>query len=197
MNPATAVQSMPRPMVNDIARPAPRPIQPAPLAQPALQAQPVLQAQPISAPAPAPSPAPAQALTTNLVTNIPVHNPHSPANPANEDTELDKIMRDVGKELKKDDHNVKKGHHSLFSRKAKQAAPVAIRPNISAPAAAPIQTAPAQQAAPVAQPAASAHPIKPSASTKPKSGSTAPVMVIMMTILVTGLLMAAAVYTYK
>jgi len=132
-------------------------------------------------------------MTTNLVTNIPVHDPRSSANPASEDAELDKIMRDVGHELKKDDQKVKKARHSIFSRKAKPTPPVAIQPSVAAPPAAPARAAPVH----AAQPAASTHPVKPLAAVKSKSGPAAPVMVIMVTILVTGLLMAAAVYTYK
>jgi hypothetical protein len=180
MNPATAAPApaMPRPMVNDIAAPK-------------------VQVQPVTTATPAPQPATAQNFTTNLVTNIPIHNPQQAAS-VNEDAELDKIMQDVGHELKKEEHQKKPGHFSLFSRKKKTV--VTVKPTLSA--AVPSQAVATPQ--PVAAPAAAvpAQPTPASAAQaktvpKAKHTSTAPVMTVIVTVVVTGLLMAAAVYSYK
>jgi len=190
---------MPRPMVNDIAAPPPPDLAPPaaaalrPLAEPLHRsAAPVPTPAVVQSQPPALTSAPAnQAFTTNLVTNIPIHDPQQ-STPAKEDDELDKIMKDVGHELKKDVPVKKAGHFSLFSRKRRTAAPVSVRPT-AAPPSAPVHPV----SAPTTQPAATSHPVKPTAAVKPKQHTTAPVMVIMVTVLVTGLLMAAAVYTYK
>jgi len=177
MNPATAAPVMPRPMVNDIAAPQ-------------------VQTQPVTAAA-VPQPVAAQNFTTNLVTNIPIHNPQQAAS-VSEDTELDKIMQDVGHELKKEEQHKKSGHFSIFSRKKK--AVVTVKPTLSA--AAPAQTtAPQPVTVPMAhavQPApAAAAQAQAKAVPKAKHGSNAPVMTVIVTVVVTGLLMAAAVYSYK
>jgi hypothetical protein len=76
-----------------------------------------LPAAPAMAPAPA-APAPpaasSQAVQTgpSMVTNIPVHAQQAAPAPANDDAELDKIMQDVGHELKKEDK--KPEHHGML-----------------------------------------------------------------------------------
>jgi hypothetical protein len=180
-------------MVNDVAGPASRP-QPQALPQTATAVHPVsAQAVPTAAPLPVAAPN----FTTNLVTNIPLHNPQKAA-PVNEDAELDKIMQDVGHELKKEDHQKKTGHFSIFSRKKKAVATV--KPTLSAAVPSQAVATPQYVAAPAAavpaQPApASAAQAKP--VPKAKHTSTAPVMTVIVTVVVTGLLMAAAVYSYK
>lgn len=201
MNPQTAAPTMPRPMVNDIAAPA---------RQPQLQARPQHVPAAVTPPAasrPAPTlPAiqPSPTLTTSLVANIPVHTPQQPGAPASEDDELDKIMQDVGKELKKDDQAKAKNHFSLFHKQKAAPAPIAARPPAAPPAvpAQPVAAHPAPAQAviapqPVSQPATAAQPRPAPAAAKPKKEPSVPLMPITAAVIVTGLLMAAAVYTYR
>jgi hypothetical protein len=114
-----------------------------------------------------------------------------------EDEELDKIMEDVGHELKQADRKTPKKKLFSFGHKAKPiAAAVPAAPAASAPvAAAPQPPAPQPAAAQDAQPTAAAPAMSPAA---PKaSKSSAPVGVFFITIIVTGALIAAAFYSYK
>lgn len=178
MNPRpTALPATPR-AVNDVARPAPA-AAPAPTAAAA-----------------APS---APAANTNVVANIPVHVAQAapvPA-PANEDTELDQIMHDVGQELKKEDSKPQKHGLLDFLHKPK--------PLVKSPAPPKPQTAMASaprmdisQAAPAA-PAMPGSVAKPQASApaKPKTQRSIPAFAIFVTICVTGFLVAAAIAAYR
>ena len=122
----------------------------------------------------------------DIVNNIPMHKAAPAPAQASEDDELDKIMQDVGTELKKDDHQPAK--HHFFSKTPK--------PTVNAPVHPP--------AAHHSAPQAPAHPPtaqQPKAPAKPapkiKAKSSAPVFVIVVTVLVTGVLIAAAVSAYK
>ena len=102
----------------------------------------------------------------------------APPEPIKDGDDMDQLMHEVGKELKKDDHKPTK--HHFFSRKkpAGQHKPV-----------------PAQ---PPAHPAAASHPPPAAqAQPKPKTNSSAPVLVITLTVIVTGILIAAAVAASK
>jgi hypothetical protein len=102
----------------------------------------------------------------------------APPEPIKDGDDIDQIMHEVGKELKKDDH--KPARHNFFSKKqpVDQHKPV------------PAQLPPHPAAANHAPPAAPAQP-------KPKTKSSAPVLVITLTVVVTGILIAAAVAAYK
>ncbi|MBX4188926.1 hypothetical protein KW792_02390 [Candidatus Saccharibacteria bacterium] len=192
MNPTVAQPTIPRPAM-DIARPMVRPQpRPAPRQQPVAvaPAAPV----PVSAPTAAPpaNPAASTTLTTSIVSNIPIHAPTAPAPAANEDAELEKIMLDVGHELKQADRKHTKKHFSLLGHKKHPSAPAVPK------AAHVIDIKPAAKAAPTPQPAAPAathSPAKAPATVQKKSST--PVGVIFVTILITGALIAAAVFSYK
>lgn len=154
------------------------------------------------------SAAPASAPT--IVDNIPVRSPGAEPAHSNEDTELDKIMHDVGKELKKDDKKPKKHGFLHFGRKTKKDAPFTAQVIKQAPATPNTQPAPMSVAAapvPVSQPVAPApqaalHPSvksKPvaAAAVKPKKQTSVPVFVIFVTVLATGFLIAAAIAAYR
>jgi hypothetical protein len=106
--------------------------------------------------------------------------------PANEDGDMDKILQDVNNDLKKDDHKPAKRH--LFSKK--HPAPAA-QPQ-PAPSPGPAQPAVTSQ---LPQPAA--HTAAPAAKPKAAPKEHGPMMVTVMTIIVTGVLIAAAIYSYK
>jgi hypothetical protein len=110
----------------------------------------------------------------------------APPQPIKDGDDMDQLMHEVGKELKKDDQRPPK--HHLFSRKkpADKHKPV-----------------PAQ---PAAHPAAAGHPPQPTAKPQPNTHSTpiakqpkspTPVLVITVTIIVTGILIAAAIAASK
>lgn len=181
MNPQSAALPAAPKMVNDVAKP----VQAAP-------------------PAPAPA-APAASSPVNsgpsIVSNIPVHAPQAAA-PANEDEELDKIMHDVGQELKKEEK--KPEHHGLLGFLHHDPKPL-VKVNNQAtmvPAAAPVPApmpmpAPAAAevvpAAPVALPAG----LPRAAATKPTAQRHIPFFVIFVVLCVTGFLIAAAIAAYR
>ena len=170
MQPVSAPMPVAPRMVNDVSRPAP--------------------ARPTAVPT-----APA----TNLVANIPVHNPADQTTPLGEDDELDKIMQDVGREMNKEENKSRKHRFLHFGHKTKTV------PKPAVPVSATVQSAPAPmpQPQPVAQPqaAAAVPPLQPqalqAAATKPKEQSSAPVFAIFVAILVTGFLIAAAIAAYR
>ena len=125
----------------------------------------------------------ASSLTPSIVDNIPVKAQQVSA--LNEDDELDKIMRDVGHELKKDDKKPSKKHFSLFKHKAQ--AP-------SKPQAAPAPQPLAAQLAP-AQPAPTA--AAKLAAPKPPKPDSGAAFIISTAAAVTLALIVAAVYAYK
>lgn len=195
MNPQSATMPAAPRIVNDVAGPSPVP---APM-----------QSSSVAKP-PAAAPAPVQAADVpsgpNIVTNIPVHAPQAETKPASEDDELDKIMHDVGQELKKTEQ--KTPHHGLLgflhhdpkplvkvnSPAAKPEAPIA---PVAAPAVASIP------AAPIATPVAAAQPqVQSAGQTQPqavpaKTKSHVPFFAIFVAICVTGFLVAAAVAAYQ
>jgi len=140
--------------------------------------------------------------------SIPVHSQGvASASPVNEDEELDKIMHEVGHELKKTEKAPAKHHfHFELKHHKKTEAKFSAQPRpvmdvkalpVSAPVARPAATAapvvqakPPAQARPVAQP-------KPAKPLKAQKTRSAPVMAILMTIIVTAALVGVAVYTYK
>ncbi len=161
-------------------------------------------------PQPTPSNPPADNFSADLVSNIPVHQAGGvPAQTVGEDAESDKIMRDVGHELKKDDLKKPKKHHLPWNHQSKKdpnfsARPIAMnQPQMPAPAhnQAP---APVQTPAPATPQAQNNNRIKPQAQLQPKAAApkpeksrSMPVLAISMTIFVTGILIAAAIYAYK
>jgi hypothetical protein len=149
---------------------------------------------------PTPMPAP------NLVDSIPVHNQGQPSPGRHEDSELDKIMQDVGQELHKDLGSNKKRHFWERGHSHKKEASLsAQKPTANASSATPVHQAPAASAAPITQHApapAANNRVKPVAQKsakqpKPPKQHRAPVMVTTLTILVTAALIAAAYHAYK
>jgi hypothetical protein len=179
-------------VVNDIARPVPVP--PA-----------------VPVPAQAAPTAPAAAdqgnlAAPNIVSTIPVHNPGG--QPANEDTELDKIMNEVGQEIEKEHSQPRK--HRFFGfggikhhDQPLKSTAVQLQSNTSLPRPAPAlmgQSAPAQMPAQAmaAPPQQAAEQLKPAPAIKTaKTHSSVPFFAIFIALLVTGFLAAAAIAAYK
>lgn len=129
---------------------------------------------------------PPQTLSTSIVNNIPVHAPAQPlSRPLNEDDELDKIMQDVGQQLKQAERLTPKKRFFHFRHKAK---PI----SASTPMAA-AQPQPMPATLPAAQPAES---LKQASKVSPVSASS-PVLPALFTLAVTLVLIAAAIYSYK
>ncbi|MGH7156822.1 MAG: hypothetical protein ACREGG_01795 [Candidatus Saccharimonadales bacterium] len=153
---------------------------------------------PTPAPQPAPTPDPNPGgLTPNIVNNIPVKAPQAVSEASfNDEAELDKLMQDVGKQLKKEDKKPPKKGFLGFGHKKPEAEPRLAQPP-SLVRSQPMP-APSSQPKPSPQPAAQA-PLPPTAANKakPVKSSSAPVFVIVLAIVVTGTLIAAAVYAYK
>jgi hypothetical protein len=177
MNPQSAALPAAPGAVNNMATPAPAPAAPAPAA-------------PASNPASAP----------NIVANIPVHTqqaaPAPAPHPVNEDDELDRIMHDVGQELKKSDTKPQKHGLLDFIHKPK---PLVKTPTPRAKqqaAAAPIPAPMPVQNLPAAGPAAAVTQGQAQA-TKPKTKRSVPVFVIFITLCITGFLIVAAIAAYK
>jgi hypothetical protein len=132
-------------------------------------------------------PQPAQPLVPDIVNNIPLQvQGRANLKPADEDDELDRIMRDVGKDIKE---VVKKPdkHHGFFkhNKSAKREPKLVAQPiKHEAPAA------------PAPKPIATASQ-KPAVLPKPLKTSSPPVLAITVAILATGALIAAAYYAYK
>ncbi|HVS79224.1 MAG TPA: hypothetical protein VHD84_02970 [Candidatus Saccharimonadales bacterium] len=143
-----------------------------------------MQPQKQSAPRPMQDVAPpSAAFKPDIVKNIPVKAPAGPSRPANEDDELNKIIQDVNQGLAKSDRPAKK-HFSLFTHHPK--APVAQT-----------QPPPRPQPIPAQQQAAQTRSTKPVVAPRPPKHRRLPVLVIFLTILVTGALIAAAYSAYK
>jgi hypothetical protein len=176
MNPASASVPAAPPLVNDVAGPPP-----------------AAQARVASMPE-APS---------NVVANIPVHTAQAPP-VINEDDELDKIMHDVGREMKKEDQ--KPPSHGLlgFLHKspAKPAHMQPVRPapltNTPPPASAVVSAAGPPVSPPMAANAAyQAPPTLTLAAAKPQSLKSFPAFVLFITFIVTGFLVVAAYAAYR
>ena len=145
-------------------------------------------------PAPAPTPPPTS-LTPDIVSNIPVKTPAgSGAASFNDEAELDKIMQDVGHELKKEDKKPRQKGRFGFKSKAKTEPNLAQPPTLNR-----FQTASAPAPVPKTEPQPTAKASAAPAATKPKPAKTnsAPVLVITFAVIITAALIAAAVYTYK
>lgn len=159
---------------------------------------------------PAPMPAP------RLVDDIPVHASGQAPGSHSEDAELDRIMQDVGKEMHKDDGLHKKHHFWELSHQRKKEANFSTQStikNVPQAAAPKPQSAPSPRPpAPInAQSAPKAHtpsthtrvkPVANKPSKKPKASKPpkqrhVPVMVAVITILVTAALIAVAYRTYQ
>lgn len=111
----------------------------------------------------------------DIVNNIPIHQAAAAPTPIKEGEDIDHIIQDVSHQLKKDDEKPPKRH--FFSKPPK---PV-------------VQTQPAPQ--PAQGPAATV----PLAAQPPKSKAqhSAPIAIIITTVIVTGILIAAAVSASK
>ena len=159
-------------------------------------------------PAPmAPTPAPVSS-GPSIVTSIPVHTQQAAPAPPGEDAELDQIMHDVNRELKKeDDKPVNHGllgflHHDpkplvKVNNQPKQpalATPVAVQsaPSVALPVA--VATPAPAAAIPQAQPQLAP---QPKAVSKSKAERHIPVFVIFVALCVTGFLIAAAIAAYR
>lgn len=118
----------------------------------------------------------------DIVSNIPIKAQAQPNAPVNEDEDLDKLMHDVSKDLKQDHKKPPKKSFFEFKKHPKVAQPVPPPKKMPAAAKSPISAQP--------KPAAAATP-------KPPRQSTAPVLTITVTIIITGVLIAAAIYAYK
>ncbi|HET7528735.1 MAG TPA: hypothetical protein VFJ84_00705 [Candidatus Saccharimonadales bacterium] len=128
-----------------------------------------------------------QTLTTNIVNNIPVHAPiQQPAQPVNEEDELDKIMQDVGRQLKQAERHTPKKRLFSFRHKAK---PIPPQPHAALPVPAPIADV---KPAPVHKPDTPKS--VPAAAVKP---GRPPMMIMILTLAVTTALIAAAIYAYR
>lgn len=124
---------------------------------------------------------PEAGLQTDIVDNIPLHQA-APA-PVGEAENIDGIMEDVSKEVKKVDDAPAKHHWFGHKENHKPAAHPA--PATKPPAPAP----PAATPGPM--------PRQPAPAPKPKSKSSVPVMVIIFTLIITAFLVVAAVSAYK
>lgn len=153
---------------------------------------------PASSSGPPPHPAapqpPDPAFKTDLVNNIPIHQSAQPAAPIKEDEDIDKLMQDVGRQLKADDKKPTK-HHLFSKKKTKvpnfQAAPISRHQ----PQSGAVQSH--QPPHPQAQQSSTNHPASPKLQAQPKAKSNAPVMVIITTLIVTSMLVAAALAAAK
>jgi hypothetical protein len=185
MNPASAsAPTVPRPVVNDIGRPV---------------------AATVEAPAQAQM-APAQMAAPTLVSNIPVHAQDVAATPppaVNEDIELDQIMRDVSHEVKNIQKKKKSGMLSFLHREPKpkpaQAPTAAQGLPIHSPQPMPanLNQMPAPAAVPPAQTAQVSQQTQPAAPAKPHKSAQAPIFAILVALLITGFLAAAAIAAYR
>jgi hypothetical protein len=149
-------------------------------------------------------------LTPNVVANFPMKNPEV-GMPTDDDPELDKIMHDVGQEVKKVGSKPKKHRFLWFGGKSKKAeVPFSAKP-IEKTSLKPAPMPPNQAPLPVPAPALP----KPdqnlptsddsSKTSSPKNAQPAPApekhsvpaFVIFVTILFTGILIAVAYLSYK
>lgn len=105
-------------------------------------------------------------------------------------------MKDIGHELKQAERKTSKKRLSLFSRKSKPV--LAHKPvPLSQPATVPALAAPVPAPLPVIPAAAAQTAPLPAAKAAPQKTSSATIGIIFMTILVTGALITAAIYSYK
>ncbi len=129
---------------------------------------------PAAAQPPQPQPQPDDApLKTDIVNNIPMH--QAAPTPIKEGEDIDNIIQDVSHQLKKDDVKPPKRH--MFSKKPK--------PEVKPPPVQPPHPVPA------------AGPIPPPRPLQPKAKHPVPVGLIVVTIIITGILIAAAVAASK
>ncbi|HET6863702.1 MAG TPA: hypothetical protein VFH37_00650 [Candidatus Saccharimonadales bacterium] len=133
-------------------------------------------------------------LVPEMVKDIPIAVPGAKPRAGNEDDELDKIMRDVGQDIKQIDK--KKPKHHWFGGQKKSKAEVKFSARPIDPIK-PLPSAPPkpQDIAPQPQPA-SPKPT-PAIKAKPAKTSHAPVGIVILAMLVTFGLMAAAYFAYK
>lgn len=141
--------------------------------------------QDASGPVPGPNAA-ADTLSPDLVSDIPVRAQGS--SPAADD-ELDKIMQDVGQQLKNEDQRPSKKHRSFFGRHPKNRPEAKLHAQPLPPVTAQPPPAASQNRPPLPKSAA--------AQPQPSTTSSAPILVITLTIIVTGILIVAAIYAYK
>jgi hypothetical protein len=128
---------------------------------------------------------------TDIVNNIPMH--HAAPEAAKDDDDLDKIMQDVGHQLNTENHKPAKRRHLFGGSHPKSEAKLVAQPVPRGQFSEPVHSAPHQMHQPAASPAHPTPKVKP----VPKAKSSAPVMVIVLTLVVTGILIAAAVSAYK
>ena len=144
-----------------------------------------------------PANASANSLKTDIVNDIPIAAPTAVHQPPDEDEDLDKIMRDVSKDVKEVGKKPAKRHWFAHDKKPKTDAKFSARPIDQVK---PAPAAPASKPATMPQPVQTA-PTNAKAVTKkfpkPPKTRTAPIGVILLAIVMTGALSAAAYYAYK
>lgn len=136
---------------------------------------------------------PSASLVPDVVKEIPVVSPNSKLQPVSEDDELDKIMRDVGQNLKQVGQKNPKKH--WFNREKKSKA----EPKFSARPVDKVKPLPAAPPKPVPQTPGSSVISKPAAAakTKPVKTGQAPISAVVLALLITAGLITAAYYAYK
>jgi hypothetical protein len=138
------------------------------------------------------TPAPdVSALKPDIVTSIPLKVQDATAQPPHKDAEIDKIMHDVGQELKKNvKHTTRHGLFSISKRsKQPQAQAAPPRPVIASQVT-------NQQPIPQSQPTASTQ-AKPQVKPKSDTKQSVPIFMILVTLIVTSALIVVAVATYN
>ncbi len=133
-------------------------------------------------------------LRTDLVSDIPVTAQGTAQKRIDDDEELDKIMRDVGKDVKEVGKKPAKHHWFSKDSKSKTDPKFSARPidQIKPLPAAPLKPVQAAQPTPKANPKA-----VPKAQAKAIKTSRTPIGAIVLAIIVAGGLSAAAYYAYK
>lgn len=137
------------------------------------------QNQPKEQPAPNATP-----LKADIVSNIPLHQASAPT-PVSEAENIDGIMKDVSKEVKKVDEVPKKHHLFTHKEKSKETSQKPV-PTAAAPPP-PVQTTGPMPRQPA--PKAPAH--------QAEQKSSKPVMVILFTLIITAFLIVAAIAAFK
>lgn len=134
-------------------------------------------------------------LTPNIVGNIPVKAPSGPgATSFNDEAELDKIMQDVGHELKKEDNKQRPKGFFGFKAKPKAEPKLTQPPTLNRP---PATSPPAPTTKIETQPGAKPPMPISTDKLKPAKTSSAPVLVITFAVIITAALIATALYAYK
>lgn len=131
-------------------------------------------------------------LTPSLVSNIPVKEQQPGAPAFNDEAELDEIMQDVGRQLKKEDNVPRKKGFLGFGRKTKTEPKLTQPPSLNRAQPMPVAATTPEPALQTAK-----APAQPAPKTQPAKTNSVPVLVVTLTVIITAALIAAAIYTYK